>query len=195
MTNTRITDPETIEKRYPCILHEFSIRKGSGGRGRFNGGDGCIRDIEFRVPVELSVLTERRTVAPYGMCGGGPGACGENIWVKHDQSTGKVREISLGGKNTCNMAAGDRIIIRKSTPTHTGRFNVHVYGEQVLTASRKSRRRRLRGGLIIQMWQIITTVTCYIVIYPHHHCNLHTYHHRPVSLDCCGVSITIGSLV
>lgn len=145
MTNTRITDPETIEKRYPCILHEFSIRKGSGGRGRFNGGDGCIRDIEFRVPVELSVLTERRTIAPYGMCGGGPGACGENIWVKRDQSTGKVREISLGGKNTCNMAAGDRIIIRKSSPSQFANIDVDVWRELNANKAQEAQAEALTG--------------------------------------------------
>ncbi|KAL3459102.1 5-oxoprolinase [Aspergillus heterothallicus] len=110
MTNTRITDPESLERRYPCILREFSIRSGSGGAGLHYGGDGCVRDIEFRRDVDVSVLSERRTVAPYGMCGGEPGQCGENVWVRHDEFG--EREISLGGKNTCRMKKGDRVIIR-----------------------------------------------------------------------------------
>ncbi|KAH8688433.1 5-oxoprolinase [Ilyonectria robusta] len=110
MTNTRITDPESLEKRYPCILREFSIRKGSGGAGIHPGGDGCIRDIEFRRPVQVSVLSERRTIPPPGIQGGGPGKRGENIWIRHDEYG--TREIMLGGKNTCEMKKGDRIIIR-----------------------------------------------------------------------------------
>ncbi|KAF4458268.1 hydantoinase B oxoprolinase [Fusarium albosuccineum] len=110
MTNTRITDPESLEKRYPCILREFSIRKGSGGKGLNPGGDGCIRDIEFRRPVQVSVLSERRTIPPPGIRGGGSGQRGENIWIRHDEYG--TRQIMLGGKNTCQMKKGDRIIIR-----------------------------------------------------------------------------------
>ncbi|KAI8718172.1 hypothetical protein NCS52_00595300 [Fusarium sp. LHS14.1] len=110
MTNTRITDPESLEKRYPCILHEFSIRKGSGGTGKYPGGDGCIRDIEFRQPVQVSVLSERRSIPPPGIQGGAPGKRGENIWVRVDEYG--AREIMLGGKKTCEMKKGDRIIIR-----------------------------------------------------------------------------------
>ncbi|KAI3543826.1 hydantoinase B/oxoprolinase [Colletotrichum abscissum] len=110
MTNTRITDPESLERRYPCILREFGIRRGSGGRGKYNGGDGCIREIEFRRDLHVSVLSERRTVPPYGLAGGEPGALGENVWVRHDEYG--TREINLGGKNSCEMKRGDRIIIR-----------------------------------------------------------------------------------
>lgn len=67
MTNTRITDPETLEKRYPILLREFSIRSNSGGKGYHNGGDGVIRDMECRAPLKFSVITERRVIAPYGM--------------------------------------------------------------------------------------------------------------------------------
>ena len=67
MTNTRITDPESLEKRYPVILREFSIRDGSGGKGVHNGGDGVVRDIECRAPLKFSVITERRVTAPYGL--------------------------------------------------------------------------------------------------------------------------------
>ncbi|KAH9240255.1 hypothetical protein K456DRAFT_1930736 [Colletotrichum gloeosporioides 23] len=110
MTNTRITDPESLERRYPCILHEFGIRKGSGGQGKFSGGDGCIRHIEFRRDVQVSVLSERRSVPPFGLCGGEPGTPGENLWIRKDEYG--LREINLGGKNTCQMRKGDHIIIK-----------------------------------------------------------------------------------
>lgn len=66
MTNTRITDPESMEKRYPVLLREFSIREGSGGKGFHDGGDGTVRDYECRAPLSFSVITERRVIAPYG---------------------------------------------------------------------------------------------------------------------------------
>jgi 5-oxoprolinase (ATP-hydrolysing) len=82
MTNTRITDPEIFEKRYPCILRQFGLRPGSGGKGLHNGGDGMVRDIEFRVPVNCSILSERRSRRPYGLEGGEDGATGINMVVK-----------------------------------------------------------------------------------------------------------------
>lgn len=66
MTNTRITDPEILECRYPVILKSFSLRPGSGGKGTYCGGDGVIRELLFRASMTLSVLTERRVFAPYG---------------------------------------------------------------------------------------------------------------------------------
>lgn len=66
MTNTRITDPEILERRYPAILREFGLRAGSGGTGEFRGGDGVVREIEFLEQLQLSVLSERRVFAPYG---------------------------------------------------------------------------------------------------------------------------------
>lgn len=69
MTNTRITDPEVLERRYPVVLSSFSLRPNSGGRGLHNGGDGICREIVFRKPLTLSVLTERRVFAPYGLSG------------------------------------------------------------------------------------------------------------------------------
>jgi 5-oxoprolinase (ATP-hydrolysing) len=112
MTNTRITDPEILEKRYPVILHEFSVRKGSGGDGHWRGGDGCIRDIEFRMPLQVSVLTDRRVTAPYGLEGGQDGQRGQNIWVRKDPVTGATRQVSLGPRKTSHFAAGDRIVIK-----------------------------------------------------------------------------------
>lgn len=82
MTNTRITDSEVFERRYPVLLREFSLRKGSAGKGMHVGGEGVIRDIEFRIPVQVSILSERRVYHPYGMEGGGEAACGLNIWAR-----------------------------------------------------------------------------------------------------------------
>jgi 5-oxoprolinase (ATP-hydrolysing) len=70
MTNTRITDPEILERRYPLLLREFAIRNGSGGEGRHRGGDGLIREVEFLEPLNMAILSERRVFAPYGLEGG-----------------------------------------------------------------------------------------------------------------------------
>ncbi len=79
MTNTRITDPEVLETHYPVRVHEFSRRRGSGGAGRHRGGDGLVRDLEFLAPVQVSLLTERRVRAPFGLAGGHPGQRGQNL--------------------------------------------------------------------------------------------------------------------
>ncbi|KAL9944999.1 hypothetical protein D7B24_000370 [Verticillium nonalfalfae] len=108
MTNTRITDPEVLEKRYPVLLRAFAVRAGSGGEGAHRGGDGIVRDIEFLVPgVQVSILSERRSRAPRGRNGGGDGGMGRNTWVR--KSDGMT--ISLGGKATASFGRGDRIII------------------------------------------------------------------------------------
>lgn len=78
MTNTRLTDPEVLEARYPVRLLAFAIRRGSGGSGRHRGGDGVIRQLEFLAPLELSLLTQRRTRRPFGLAGGAPGQAGRN---------------------------------------------------------------------------------------------------------------------
>lgn len=106
MTNTRITDPEILERRYPVILRRFCLREGSGGAGLHPGGEGIIRDIEFCLPIKVSILSERRAFAPYGLEGGEDAKRGQNLWVK---KTG--RTINLGGKNTAMMDAGDRIVV------------------------------------------------------------------------------------
>jgi 5-oxoprolinase (ATP-hydrolysing) len=82
MTNTRLTDPEVLEDRYPVRLRRFAIRRGSGGAGRYRGGDGMIREIEFLAPLELSLLTQRRLRQPYGLAGGAPGAVGRNTLMR-----------------------------------------------------------------------------------------------------------------
>jgi len=125
MTNTRITDPEILERRYPVILHQFSLRKGSGGSGEYCGGEGVIREMEFLEPIQCSILSERRVHRPYGMEGGEPGALGMNLWIKRrraedgdldEQQSGAeedhaVRMINLGGKRTVMMGKHDRIRI------------------------------------------------------------------------------------
>lgn len=93
MTNTRITDSEVFERRYPVLLREFSIRKGSGGNGQHRGGDGVVRDIEFRIPVQVSILSERRVYHPYGLAGGEDAACGLNIWVRNVEKASWERQM------------------------------------------------------------------------------------------------------
>ena len=106
MTNTRITDPEILEQRAPVLLREFSIRKGSGGKGKFNGGDGVIRELEFLVPLKAAILSERRVHAPYGLNGGSPGEKGKNLLIKKD---GSIQDI--GGKCQLDVEPGDRLRI------------------------------------------------------------------------------------
>lgn len=111
MTNTRITDVEVFEKRYPVIVREFSFRRGSGGKGKFRGGDGVIRDVEFREDVTASILSERRVIAPHGMHGGEDGQRGINLWIKKLEN-GEDRIISIGGKASVSIKSGERIIIQ-----------------------------------------------------------------------------------
>ncbi|KAJ9503649.1 hypothetical protein H2202_000788 [Exophiala xenobiotica] len=111
MTNTCITDPEILEKRYPCVLRQFTLRDGSGGVGAKMGGDGVVREIEFLEEVQCSILSERRVHRPYGMEGGGKGMVGLNLWITRDDETGEERRVNLGGKNTVKVKRGDRIVV------------------------------------------------------------------------------------
>ncbi|KAL1619948.1 hypothetical protein SLS56_009915 [Neofusicoccum ribis] len=115
MTNTRITDVETLERRYPVLLREFSIRAESGGKGLHRGGCGAIRDMECRTPLRFSVITERRSIAPYGLAGGSEAAKGKNYWIrkvkKEDGEGYEERWVNMGPKNMIAMAAGDRCVI------------------------------------------------------------------------------------
>ncbi|CAF0933153.1 unnamed protein product [Rotaria sordida] len=106
MTNTRITDPEILEKRFPVILQKFCLRSLSGGQGKFRGGDGVDRQILFRRSMTLSVLTERRVYQPYGLNGGENGQCGKNLLKRVD---GRI--INLGGKCSVPMEPGDTFIL------------------------------------------------------------------------------------
>lgn len=109
MSNTEIGDPEIMERKYPLILRKWGIRKGSGGKGRYKGGDGCIRDIEFTRQLRCAILSESRSQAPRGLHGGGNGAVGVNEWIRG--SGKKQRVLNLGGKAEALMDAGDRIVI------------------------------------------------------------------------------------
>ena len=82
MTNSRLTDPEVLEQRFPVVLEDFSIRRGSGGAGRHRGGDGVVRRTRFEEPMSLNVLSSRRSVAPYGIHGGAPGQVGVNRIIR-----------------------------------------------------------------------------------------------------------------
>ena len=84
MTNTRITDPEVMELRYPVCVRRFLLRSDSGGEGIFKGGEGVIREIEFLAKMHVGVLTERRAIAPYGLMGGKNGGRGQNLIVYPD---------------------------------------------------------------------------------------------------------------
>ncbi|KAG7839818.1 hypothetical protein KL942_003429 [Ogataea angusta] len=95
MTNTKITDPEVLEKRYPCILWDWSIRKGTGGEGKWKGGDGLQRIIQFTTKVEASISSFRRATSPYGMAGGCCGARGINK-IGKEMKDGSVQWFGIG---------------------------------------------------------------------------------------------------
>ena len=107
MTNTRLTDPEVLEFRYPVILEKFEIRRGSGGAGRWHGGDGVERVIRFLERMDVSFLHGHRRVPPYGMAGGAPGACGETVVRRR---AGQIERYSGRDQTVCD--SGDAIIIR-----------------------------------------------------------------------------------
>jgi 5-oxoprolinase (ATP-hydrolysing) len=108
MTNTRLTDIEVIERRYPIRVHEFSIRRGSGGAGKNRGGDGIIRKLEFLGPLKVSLLSERRgSYSPFGLCGGQAGDLGRNLLKRSGSSV----EEDLGGKVEFDAQAGDVLTI------------------------------------------------------------------------------------
>jgi 5-oxoprolinase (ATP-hydrolysing) len=107
MTNTRITDPEILEQRFPVRLLEYGIRVGSGGRGLRNGGDGVVRRYRFLHPVTVSLLTERRVRAPFGLEGGGAGAPGRNQVLR----AGRSEPERLPGRVEVSLATGDELWI------------------------------------------------------------------------------------
>ncbi|GEM10769.1 cytoplasmic protein [Rhodotorula toruloides] len=171
MTNTRITDVETLERRYPCLLHEFSIREGSGGKGKFKGGDGVVRDVETTIPIEASILSERRVNRPYGLKGGEPGERGKNLWIKQrrkedgdwkaDDSSPRV--INLGPRSTIKMGRGDRFVIH--TPGAGGWGDDQWQDENVAPNTSKAASKLtlvgLAGSLAERAAAQLTTCTLY----------------------------------
>ncbi|WP_169981789.1 hydantoinase B/oxoprolinase family protein [Microbispora sp. H10836] len=109
MTNSRLTDPEVLEWRFPVLLEEFAVRRGSGGAGRWRGGDGVVRRIRFRAPMTVSVLSGHRRVPPYGMAGGAPGALGVNRVRRADGSV-----VRLAGCDSVRVGPGD--VLEVETP-------------------------------------------------------------------------------
>ncbi|MFF4245427.1 hydantoinase B/oxoprolinase family protein [Streptomyces sp. NPDC001822] len=108
MTNSRLTDPEILEWRYPVLLESFRVREGSGGAGRRRGGDGVERRIRFLEPVTVALLSSHRRVPPYGMAGGGPGALGDQHVERADGTT----ITPLEGCDTAELAPGDVLVVR-----------------------------------------------------------------------------------
>ncbi len=97
MTNSRVTDPEILESRFPIRVRRFGIRRGSGGAGTRRGGDGLVRELEFLAPMHLSIISQRRTLAPYGVDGGQPGASGVN----------RLNDEVCAGTMEADVSAGD----------------------------------------------------------------------------------------
>ncbi len=105
MTNTRITDPEILEQRYPVVLEQFSLRDGSGGEGHWKGGDGLVRIIRFDESMDVSLLSERRHLSPHGAAGGEDGQKGQNLLIRNNTT-----EL-LEGKVSFKTEKGDRLVI------------------------------------------------------------------------------------
>ena len=106
MTNSRLTDPEVLEARFPVLLREFALRAGSGGAGAYRGGDGLVREVEFREPMTAGILSNHRRVAPFGLAGGGPGRVGINTVIRRDG-----RSETLQATAELAVDAGDRLRI------------------------------------------------------------------------------------
>jgi 5-oxoprolinase (ATP-hydrolysing) len=106
MTNSRLTDPEVLEWRFPVLVESFAIRRGSGGRGLHRGGDGVVRRLRFREAMTAAILSGHRRVPPYGMAGGEPAALGKNYVVRVD---GRIEELE--GTDKREMAPGDLFVV------------------------------------------------------------------------------------
>ena len=105
MTNSRLTDPEVLDWRHPVLIEEFAVRRGSGGAGRWHGGDGAVRRVRFLEPMTAAILSGHRRVPPYGMAGGTPGAVGRNRVMRNGTTE------DLGACDKTEMNAGDVFVI------------------------------------------------------------------------------------
>ncbi len=126
MTNTRMTDPEVLEDRFPVRVEEFSIRTGSGGAGEFRGGDGVVRRLRFLEPMTVTVLSSHRQTVPFGASGGQPGLPGEDYVLRSDGSV-----ENLAGNDETRMQANDVFVMR--TPGGGG------FGAEVKSSNAGSR--------------------------------------------------------
>lgn len=106
MTNSRMTDPEILEARFPVLVREFSVRRGSGGAGLARGGDGVVRKLEFREAMRAAILSNHRKIEPFGLAGGSAGDVGRNRIVRHD---GSVEEF--GAIVATDVQTGDVLVI------------------------------------------------------------------------------------
>jgi 5-oxoprolinase (ATP-hydrolysing) len=113
MTNSRLTDPEILELRFPVVLENFALRPGSGGRGRWNAGDGTIRTIRFLERMDCAILSSHRNRAPQGIAGGGPGQPGRTLVRRRD---GRIEELPACAQTV--LEAGEAITV--ITPTAGG---------------------------------------------------------------------------
>ena len=106
MTNSRLTDPEVLEWRFPVRLESFEIRRGSGGEGQYRGGDGTIRRVRFLEPMTAAILSGHRKVPPYGVAGGAPGKTGRNYVLRRNGDT-----VELGGTDKIELNVGDVFVV------------------------------------------------------------------------------------
>jgi 5-oxoprolinase (ATP-hydrolysing) len=106
MTNSRLTDPEILEMRFPILLEHFGIRLGSGGKGRYHGGNGVTRRLRFLQPMTASILANRRRVPPFGLDGGQPGSVGRN-WI--ERAPGQIEQVPAAASK--QMQVGDVFVI------------------------------------------------------------------------------------
>ncbi|GAB4350047.1 MAG: hydantoinase B/oxoprolinase family protein [Oricola sp.] len=111
MTNTRMTDPEILEMRYPIVVEEFSIREGSGGKGRFRGGDGTRRVLRFQEDMECAILSSHRINPPKGLAGGGDGECGRTEIRRLDGTLERLKHC-----DQTSVKAGEAVIVTTPTP-------------------------------------------------------------------------------
>jgi 5-oxoprolinase (ATP-hydrolysing) len=109
MTNSRLTDPEVLETRYPVLVESFAIRAGSGGKGAHKGGDGTTRRIRFLESMTAAILSTRRETEPFGLAGGHAGSKGRNSVIRHEGTL-----IALKGCDEIDVAPGD--VINIETP-------------------------------------------------------------------------------
>ena len=125
MTNSRITDPEILETKFPVLLEEFSIRKGSGGDGKYRGGNGVVRKLKFLEEMNAAILSSHRKLPPFGLKGGMPGKCGKNTLIRRDGSV-----IEIEGQAEVELKSGDVFVIETPGGGGYGRPKIHRHEEE-----------------------------------------------------------------